>query len=62
VVISARSEEARYARYLSPTDEGYALMVKNNLTQKWATIPGALMLPEPFDFEMVVTSQPNQSW
>ena len=59
VVISARSEEARYARYLSPTDEGYALMVKNNLTQKWATIPGALMLPEPFDFEMVVTSQPK---
>jgi len=59
VVVSARSEGSQYARYLSPADEGYALMVKNNLMQKWGAIPGVEPLPETFDFEMTIINQPK---
>jgi len=59
VVVSARTNDSTYARYLPPTDEGYALMLKNNLMQKWKSIPGAGTLPDTFHFEMLMTHQPK---
>lgn len=59
VVVSARTDDSKYARYLSPTDEGYAQMLKNNLLQRWATIPGATPLPADFDFDWRVTNEPK---
>lgn len=59
VVLSARSENSKYARYLSPADESYAIMLKNNLLQRWVTIPGAGPLPGDFTFEWRTTSDPR---
>lgn len=43
VVISYKTESEKYARYLSPEEEGYGELVKQHLLQKYQTIPG----PEP---------------
>lgn len=59
VVISILNENEKYAKYLSPTDNNYALYLKNNLTQKWKTIPGEQPLPDILDFDWELTSEPK---
>jgi len=55
VVVSYKEESQRYARYLSPEDEGYSLLLKNNLIQKLKTIPIVPHLPDDFDFALRIT-------
>jgi len=59
VVISTLLEGEPYARYLSPIDPGYALLLKNNLVQKWKTVPGATPLPGDFDFNWELSNEPK---
>lgn len=59
VVVSTRTDDSKYARYLSPTDAGYAQMLKNNLLQRWASIPGATPLPADIDLEWQLMGEPK---
>lgn len=59
VVISIFNEGDKYANYLSPVDSNYGVFLKNNLTQKWKTVPGAQPLPDDIDFEWTITSEPK---
>jgi CRISPR-associated endoribonuclease Cas6 len=59
VVISLLDEGAKYATYLSPSDIGYAVCLKNNLAQKWKTVPHLPPLPDDFNFEWKLTSEPK---
>jgi len=56
IVISFQDEGEKYARYLSPEDEGYQQLVKNNLTQKWNILPNVKPFTESFNFNMKPTS------
>jgi CRISPR-associated endoribonuclease Cas6 len=59
VVISILNEGDKYANYLSPVDSNYTVYLKNNLTQKWRTVPGAQPLSDDIDFEWAVTNEPK---
>jgi CRISPR-associated endoribonuclease Cas6 len=59
VVVSIMPDGEKYAKYLSPADEGYCNLVKNSLTQKYQTVPGKQPLPVGFDFNLKLTSEPK---
>jgi CRISPR-associated endoribonuclease Cas6 len=59
VVASIQPEGEKYAQYLSPDNEGYASMLKNNLLQKILSIPGSEPLPNGFDFGLRVSNEPK---
>ena len=59
IVVSYQDEGEKYARYLSPSDDGYNTLVKNNLTQKWNTIPNTPPLTDGFDFNLKPNGQPK---
>ncbi|HHU98485.1 MAG TPA: CRISPR-associated endoribonuclease Cas6 [Bacteroidales bacterium] len=50
IVISYHYKEGKYSRYLSPDDEGYFEMVKNNLVQKVKVTHGLNELSENIGF------------
>jgi len=54
VVVSVLPDGEKYAKYLSPADTGYAGYLRNNMEQKWNTIPGAHPLPDGFKFSLNV--------
>jgi CRISPR-associated endoribonuclease Cas6 len=59
VVVSFQPDGEKYARYLSPTDDGYAMLIKNNLEQKWKAIPNAPILPVGFQFSFNAIGTPK---
>jgi len=59
IVISVAREGEKYAKYLSPKEKDYSDFIKNNLIQKWKTIPMAERLHDDFSFEWEVTSEPK---
>jgi CRISPR-associated endoribonuclease Cas6 len=59
VVISYKTENEKYARYLSPEEEGYGELVKQHLLQKYQTIPDAEPLPENTEIEFLPGNKPK---
>jgi len=59
VVISFKAENEKYARYLSPEEEGYGELVKQHLMQKYQTVPGVKPLPGNTEIKFILKSQPK---
>lgn len=56
VVVSFKEENSRYARYLSPTEAGYGLLLKQNMLNKLLAVPHASTLPEAYAFDFRLDS------
>lgn len=50
VVISLKDDNSKYAQYLSPADNGYNELLRQNLWNKYESIPNVAALPEGSDF------------
>lgn len=59
VVISLKDENSKYARYLSPTDDGYIDRIRKNLWAKYDSIPNIAALPEDLDFQFKLKAEPK---
>ncbi|SHE83815.1 CRISPR-associated protein, Cas6 family [Mariniphaga anaerophila] len=59
VVFSSKTENDKYARYLSPEDEGYAGWVRQHLFHKYQTVPGAAPLAENTETAFTLLSKPK---
>lgn len=57
VVVSIMPENGKYAKYLSPEDENYSDLLKNNLLQKAEVIKTSLELPSDFSFKFTLQSK-----
>ena len=51
VVISLKDETDKYAQYLSPADENYTDLLKQNLWNKYSSIPNVTIMPEDLSFQ-----------
>jgi len=56
VVVSLRSDETKYAKYLAPDSENYCALLRQNLWNKYNSTPNAGNLPEDFEFKFTQTS------
>jgi CRISPR-associated endoribonuclease Cas6 len=56
VVISVQNEGDRYAQYLSPEDKEYATLIKNNLLNKWKSLPDLKLLHDEMHFRFSLKS------
>ncbi|MDA3880743.1 MAG: CRISPR-associated endoribonuclease Cas6 [Prolixibacteraceae bacterium] len=52
VVVSIKNENDKYAKYLSPNDENYSQLLKNNLQQKNEVFGSNTALLHNFDFKI----------
>jgi CRISPR-associated endoribonuclease Cas6 len=59
VVVSLKDENTKYAQYLSPTDHEYNELLKQNLRNKYLSIPNAANLPDGFDFQFTPNNEPK---
>lgn len=59
VVVSLGSEESKYAKYIPPGDDFYAVLLRKNLWNKYSSAPNANQLPEDFEFGFKPTSEPK---
>jgi CRISPR-associated endoribonuclease Cas6 len=59
VVISKKEEGDRYTKYLAPEEEKSIAILRQNLFDKYHSIPGALPLPADAPFEFKLTSEPR---
>lgn len=51
VVISLKEENSKYAQYLAPTDKKYNDLLRQNLWNKYGSIPNVTSLPEDLNFQ-----------
>jgi CRISPR-associated endoribonuclease Cas6 len=59
VVISYKTESEKYARYLSPEEQGYGELVKQHLMQKYQTVPGVKPIPGNTEIKFILKSLPK---
>ncbi|MFA7449194.1 MAG: CRISPR-associated endoribonuclease Cas6, partial [Weeksellaceae bacterium] len=59
VVVSRLSEGDQYAQYLSPEEPGYSDLLRNHFVTKYGTVPHADPLPERFEFNFRLMSDPR---
>jgi len=59
VVVSLKDENRKYSRYLSPTDQNYMEQLRQNLWNKYDSIPNMAPLPEDLNFQFKVKSEPK---
>jgi CRISPR-associated endoribonuclease Cas6 len=59
VVVSRLAGGDQYAQYLSPEDAAYADLLKSHFLNKYQTVPHAEPLPEAFEFEFRLMSDPR---
>ena len=59
VVVSRLSEGDHYAQYLSPEEPGYCDLLRNHFVTKYGTVPHADPLPERFEFNFRLMSDPR---
>ncbi|MDX9883754.1 MAG: CRISPR-associated endoribonuclease Cas6 [Prolixibacteraceae bacterium] len=59
VVVSVMTGGEKYARYLSPDDDGYAEFIKNNLLQRRKAIPGTLPVDVVDAFSLKLKTAPR---
>ena len=59
VVISLRSENSKYAQYLSPVDTNYIDLLRQNLCNKYDSIPNVDPLSKDLSFEFKLNSEPK---
>jgi len=59
VVVSLKDENTKYAQYLSPTDPEYNELLKQNLRNKYHSIPNVATLPDGFDFQFTPNNKPK---
>jgi CRISPR-associated endoribonuclease Cas6 len=59
VVISLKDENSKYAQYLSPNDENYSDLIRQNLWNKYGSIPNIAVLPKDFYFQFKLKGEPK---
>ena len=59
VVISMKNENSKYAQYLSPVATNYMDLLRQNLCNKYDSIPNVTPLPEALNFEFKMNSEPK---
>ena len=59
VVISLRSENSKYAQYLSPVENNYIDLLRQNLCNKYDSIPNVDPLSKDMSFEFKLNSEPK---
>jgi len=59
VVISYKTENEKYARYLSPEEQGYGDLVKQHLMQKYQTVPGVMPFPGNTAIKFTLQGKPK---
>lgn len=59
VVISVKAEGEKYSRYLSPLDITYQQFIRNNLEQKWKTIPQEMTITNGASIDFALMNQPK---
>ena len=59
VVVSLKDKQDKYAQYLSPEDENYADLLRQNLWNKYGSIPNVTILSEDIGFHFEPISRPK---
>jgi CRISPR-associated endoribonuclease Cas6 len=59
VVVSRLSEGDHYAQYLSPEEPGYCDLLRNHFVTKYGIVPHVEPLPEQFEFNFRLMSDPR---
>jgi CRISPR-associated endoribonuclease Cas6 len=59
VVISLKDDNSKYAQYLAPTDDDYENLLRQNLLNKYHSIPNVASLPEGINFEFKLKNTPK---
>ncbi len=57
VVVSLKDETDKYAQYLSPADENYTDLLRQNLWNKYSSIPNVTILPKDLSFQFKLKSE-----
>ena len=59
VVISVKSGDSKYAQYLAPTDDNYNELLRQNIWNKYDSIPNVAPLSKDLNFEFKLNSDPK---
>ena len=59
VVISVKSGNSKYAQYLSPLDDNYIDLLRQNIWNKYDSIPNVAPLSNDLNFEFKLNSEPK---
>lgn len=59
VVISLKDENSKYAQYLSPLDNEYTNLLRQNLWNKYRSIPNVTVLPDDSTFHFKLKNEPK---
>jgi CRISPR-associated endoribonuclease Cas6 len=59
VVISLKDETDKYAQYLSPADASYNDLIRQNIWNKYNSVPNIEKLPEDLSFQFKLKGEPK---
>ena len=59
VVVSFKNDSRKYAQYLAPTDDNYVDLLRQNMLNKYNSVPNVAALPEDINFRFKLQNTPK---